>query len=466
LTVARVAGFGALVLAVILAAWLLIFRSPGGHEYTILFENAGQLVKDDDVQVGGIRVGSVRDIRLTRDNQAAIDVKVQEPYAPLRVGTKAVIRLTSLSGVANRYIALTPAPDNAPKLHDGSTLDETSTTTVVDLDEIFNTLDPKTRRNLSSVIKGFSTQFRGKGKLAGQSTKYFNPVLSTSRQLVDQVDQDEGALTRFLVNSSRAVTAIASKRDDLAALVGNTNTTAKAIGDENVALARALGLLPTTLRRANTTFVNLRSTLDTLTPLVDESKPVAKRLQPLFAALRPFAQDARPTIADLANIISRPGKANDLIELTREAVPLAAATVHDVHANGKTREGAFPAATKALQGSIPSLAYARPYAPDLEGWFDDFSHSGVSDALGGASRAAPVFSAFTPELNNGLLELLPISDPKLRQAAFSAVAKVGQYDRCPGSMERDPGDHSTTYDPYSGSNPNFDCDPTQTPFGP
>ena len=73
-----------------------------------MFQNAGQLVKDDDVQVGGRRVGSVRDIELTERQPAAIKIVVQEPYAPLREGTQAIIRLTSLSGVANRYVALTP----------------------------------------------------------------------------------------------------------------------------------------------------------------------------------------------------------------------------------------------------------------------------------------------------------------------------------------------------------------------
>ena len=73
-----------------------------------MFEIAGQLVPDNDVQVGGRRIGSVKKIELTDDNQAAIRISVQEPYAPLREGTKATIRLTSLSGIANRYIALTP----------------------------------------------------------------------------------------------------------------------------------------------------------------------------------------------------------------------------------------------------------------------------------------------------------------------------------------------------------------------
>src|SRR5204862_7086347 len=129
----------------------------------------------------------------------------------------------------------------------------------------------------------------------------------------------EGALTRFLVNSSQAVTAIAERRNDLSGLVGNANQTAGAIAAENVALDRALQLLPTTLRRANTTFVNLRATLDDLDVLVAASKPATKRLAPFFAQLRPLVHDARPTIHDLSLLIRRSGPNNDLVDLLRKA---------------------------------------------------------------------------------------------------------------------------------------------------
>ena len=71
MTAARPIALLALALAVLLAAYLLLFRGGSGHEYTLLFADAGQLVKDDDVQVGGRRIGSVREIELTGDNQAA-----------------------------------------------------------------------------------------------------------------------------------------------------------------------------------------------------------------------------------------------------------------------------------------------------------------------------------------------------------------------------------------------------------
>src|SRR3954453_10402001 len=267
MTAARGVALGALAVAIVVVAVILL-RGGSDHTYKLRFENAGQLVKDDDVQVGGRRVGSVRKIELTNDNQAQITIAVDDDFAPLHDGTTAIIRATSLSGVANRYIALTPGPNSNPKLEDGTVLGTDKTTTPVDLDQLFNNLDPKTRRGLQRVIQGTAAQYQGQGADVQQAAKYFSPALSTSSALVRELNRDSQIFEDFIVNSSKTVTAIASRRDDLTNLVTNTNTTAKAIGDENVALARALGLLPATLRQANTTFVNLRSTLDDLDVLV------------------------------------------------------------------------------------------------------------------------------------------------------------------------------------------------------
>src|SRR5204863_1730662 len=132
----------------------------------------------------------------------------------------------------------------------------------VDLDQLFNTLDPKTRKGLQNIVQGGATQYRGKAAKAAEALRYFNPALSTSARVARELVLDRAAFQRFVADTAATVTAIDQRRDDLAALVGNANTTTKAIGDENVALGRALGLLPDTLRRANTTFVNLRATLD------------------------------------------------------------------------------------------------------------------------------------------------------------------------------------------------------------
>jgi phospholipid/cholesterol/gamma-HCH transport system substrate-binding protein len=446
-TVARAAAAGALALAVALAVWLLLFKGDGGTEYTLLFQNAGQLVKDDDVQIGGRRVGSVRDIELTNDNRAAIKITVQEPYAPLREGTQAVIRLTSLSGIANRYVALTPGPGGARELADGATLPSGSTTDVVDLDQIFNTLDKQTSGDLAGVIKGFARQYQGKGDEVGQSTKYFNPLLSTSRALVQQVTEDEGALTRFLVNSSRAVETISERRSDLADLVSNTNTTASAIGSENAALAQALGLLPTTLRRANTTFVNLRATLDDLDVLVDASKPATKDLAPFLRELRPLISAAGPTVHDLRLLVSRDGANNDLTDATRKFPHLE-----------HVASPAFRNGTTALKKADPVLRFARPYTPDLVGWLRDFGQGAANyDANGHFARIQPIFNAFqfTDNPAGGLLTPIP---PAARFDGY----QNGRIKRCPGAATQAPADGSA---PFTDGG-TLDCDPTLRLPGP
>ena len=355
MALARAAVAIGVALLVALAVYLFVLRASG-HEYTLIFENAGQLVVGDNVQIGGRAVGTVDDIQLTDNNQAAVRILVEEPYAPLREGTDAVIRLTSLSGIANRYVAISPGPDASKTLADGTTIGTVNTTTAVDLDQLFNTLTPDARRDLQGIIAGFRTQLDGKGEEAAQATEYFNPLLSSARRLVNEATQDEGALEDFIVSSSRTVTAIAEQRDDLSSLVGNANTTTGAIAAENQALSEALALLPTTLRRGNSTFVNLRSTLDDLDPLVEESKPATKDLAPFLRELRPLVRDAKPTVADLSTLVRKPGADNDLVDATQK-----------LPAFQRVASPAMKNSTSALQKSQPVLEFIRPYIPELVG---------------------------------------------------------------------------------------------------
>jgi phospholipid/cholesterol/gamma-HCH transport system substrate-binding protein len=192
MTAARAGALVAIALVAVVA--VLLLKGSNKHEYTLVFQSAGQLVKDNDVQVGGRRIGRVADISLGKGNLAEVRIQVEEPYAPLHAGTTATIRSGSLSGVANRYVALAPGPNNGAKLDDGTTLGLDKTTTSVDLDQLFNTIDPKTRKSLQKVIKGSATQYRGKGEKANEALKYFNPALSTTSRLVNELDRDQQSL--------------------------------------------------------------------------------------------------------------------------------------------------------------------------------------------------------------------------------------------------------------------------------
>ncbi len=274
------------------------------------------------------------------------------------------------------------------------------------------------------MIQGFATQYDNRGDAAGEAAKYFNPLLSSSRRLVQEVTEDQGALTRLLVNTSRASGAIAERRDDLSSLVGNANATAAAIGSENAALARALGLLPTTLRRANTTFVNLRATLDDLDVLVAESKPATRDLAPFLRELRPLVAESRPTIRDLRTLVRKPGDDNDLTEALRKLPRLQ-----------RVATPAFRNSRRALEDVQPVLEFARPYTPDLVGWFRDFGQGAANyDANGHFARIQPIFNAFSFGDNPTGGLLTPIPDAN----RFDGL-ETGVIRRCPGAATQRPG---------------------------
>ena len=441
-TVARIAAVAALALAVVIVA-VVVLGGSGGKTYYIDFQNAGQLVKGDDVQVGGRRIGSVNDITLTNNNLARVRVTIGDAYSPLHEGTTALVRATSLSGIANRYIALTPGPNSNQSLPDGAKIGTDSTTSIVDLDQLFNTLNPATRKGLQEFIQGSATQYQGKGLEANQSAKYFGPSLSSTDQVIAQLLRDQGAFTNFLANSSKLVTDVAARRNDLSSLVANANATAGAIAQENTSFDTDLALLPGTLRKANTTFVNLRATLVDLTTLVNTSKPGAPKLAPFFSALRPLVREAVPTFNALSKVLFLPGPNNDLNDLMKKLPALQNAA-----------KPAFANSITALQKSQPVVQFIRPYTPEFVGWLRDFGQGASAyDANGHYARIQPIFNATSP---NSLVPLpIPTGD------RFAGLQQ-GNLQRCPGAASQYPTDGSAPF-LDDGS---LDCKPSEVPPGP
>jgi phospholipid/cholesterol/gamma-HCH transport system substrate-binding protein len=457
---AALAALGVVVVAVV----VLLLSGGSSYQVKAIFTNASQIVSGDQVEVSGNAVGTVTSIDLTPNGQAELTLSINNAmYQPLRQGTHAVIRQASLSGVANRYVDLYLGPGNASRIPSGGVISTADTTGTVDLDELFNTLNASTRKGLQDVFQGSASQYAGRGKQAQLAWQYLNPAIATSSTLFAELNRDTSKFTKFVVKSSNLVTDLASRQGDLSGLVSHLSTTFSALASQQVALGQSIQRLPGFMRLANTTFVNLRSALGDLTSLLNASKPVAPKLQKLLVQLRPLAVDAVPTIRNLANIISRPGSNNDLIELNHLAVPLAQATVGQVRANGAMRPGAFVVSKQALHQSVPELAVARPYAVDLTGWFEGYSHPGVYDANGGASRIAAVVGLGS--VQNGVLNLNPqlLNNPGLREAFAKSTLTTGQGDRCPGSMERGPtpGTSAGWY-PQTG----YPCTPSEVPTGP
>ncbi|HMD58105.1 MAG TPA: MlaD family protein, partial [Solirubrobacteraceae bacterium] len=413
----------------------------GGAEYHLVFAEADQLVRGDQVQVGGVPVGSVTNITLRHDFKAQVTIHVDSSLTPLHAGTTALVRVPSLSSVANRYILLSPGPQNYPTLPDGATLPASATKEVTDLDALFNTLNPRTRKGLSQFIQGTAEQYAGAGRTFGESVEYFPPFLGATSHFFGELVRDQKVFTNFLVETAKAVTTIGARHEQLADLIENSNTTFRAIGDEQTQLAQGLKALPVTLNQGNKTFAELPSTFKALEELVVVSKPTSQPLVRLFSHLRGLVTTATPVVHNFSLAFSKPGPSNDLTDLVRALPSLA-----------KTLESSSPASVTALRESVPITAFFGPYAPDLSSALSTFGAGGAYyDANGHYARVSPVLPDFILGANNTLI-------PANSSQVFQSL-KHGELRRCPGAATQPSADRSS---PFTDGEL-LSCDPSQTP---
>lgn len=438
--VGRALAAGALGVVVLIVAYL-VFAGNSGAEYHLEMQEAGQLVKGDQVQVGGVPVGSVTNIVLTPDYKARITIHVDSSLVPLHEGTISEIRVPSLTGVANRYVALTPGPNNRPALAAGATLPASATREVVDLDTLFNTLNPATRRGLQQFIQGSAEQYAGAGADLGKATELFAPSFAALDHFFSELTRDQSTFTSFLVESAKTLTTIAAHKESLSDLVEHAEETFQAVGSQQSSLARGLRALPVTFNQGNKTFTALPPTLSALTRLIEAQKPNTQALTTLFERLRPLVTTATPVVSNFSQAISRPGPQNDLTEAFA-ALPELARVLTTASPNG----------VRAERESVPITAFFGPYAPELIGTFRTFGQTtAYYDANGHYARVSPVAPSFTLGANNTL-------KPAGAQQALEGLT-TGQLRRCPGAATQPSADGSS---PFT-DNGQLSCDPTETP---
>src|SRR3989440_5042765 len=141
----------------------------------------------------------------------------------------------------------------------------------VDLDEVVNSLDPRTLGDLRAGLRGLGHASGGQAPAEFNAAIHdLNPALSQTAATAAEIVRDQPTFERFLLESADVVGAVASRRGALERLVPATGQTLSAIASQSASLDSALRQLPPTLREANTTLVNLRSTTGDVRPAVRE----------------------------------------------------------------------------------------------------------------------------------------------------------------------------------------------------
>jgi phospholipid/cholesterol/gamma-HCH transport system substrate-binding protein len=363
------------------------------------------------------------------------------------------LRSTSLSGIANRYLALEPGRNDAPEIPDGGEVRAEDGREAVDLDQLINTLDPQTRRDLQALVRNAADAFADEpgaratlaaARQANAGLEALSPAVAQTGHTFRALMRDQAELERVIVQAAQVVEDVSARPEHLDPLVGNALGAVGALARESTALESSLRRLPPTLRKTNSTLVNLRATLADVRPLVRDARPAAPLLSDALGELRPLARDARPVVRDTRATIDRAGTRadllgvlNGLVRLSREAVP------------------AFDSTVATVTDALPIVREARPYVPDvIGGLFNGFggTTAGYYDANGHYARIS--FQGSTATLT-GLGSLVP--RPPEQQGLSGFRTKVER--RCPGAGTQPAEDGSNPY--LEGDDP--PCDREDTP---
>jgi phospholipid/cholesterol/gamma-HCH transport system substrate-binding protein len=361
----RLVAPGALLVAVV-AVVILLTGSASPYVLHARFYNAGQLVGGDQVTVGGHQVGSVGAITLTRHGLADIELDINDStVTPLRQGTIATIGQTSLTGVANRIVALTPGTGSS--IPSGSILPPTQTRGIVDLDTLLDTLTPRVRASLQHLLHAGA--YLVAQPTAGQLNSaigYSEPAFGQSAALGDELAVNRTSVSEVVSATARVSSALAAHDQQLGGAVHNLATTFQEIATERSALADAISRAPGVLTQSTHVLGHVGATARVLDPVLIHLRPVSVRLGQLLTGVLPAAAHAIPTLNGL-----------------RALVPGAEAALEGFPAVEKRAVPAIASLTRALHSILPSLADLRPYTPDVVAGF----FNGVGGATTGAYDA-------------------------------------------------------------------------------
>jgi phospholipid/cholesterol/gamma-HCH transport system substrate-binding protein len=354
------------LLAALVVLAVVLLGSRAAYVLHARFYDAGQLVTGDLVTVGGHQVGSVGAISLAQDGLADVELDITAgSLTPLRRGTTATIGQTSLTGVANRFVGLSPG--TGASLPSGSVLPPTQTRGIVDLDTLLDALNPRVRASLVRLLhSGAYLVAQPTASQFNLGFRYANPAFSQSAQLGRELAANRSALVGLVSATARITQALAAHGQQLGGAVSQTATVLREIASQRASLADSVTRAPAVLSQSTRTLARLGGALRVVDPTLVRLQPVAVRLSRLLQVVLPAAAHEVPTLRAL-----------------RALVPGAEAALEGFPPVEKAAVPAVQSLTTLLRVITPSLSAFRPYAPDIIGGF----FNGVGGAAGGGYDA-------------------------------------------------------------------------------
>jgi ABC-type transporter Mla subunit MlaD len=374
----------------------------GGGPYLVraIFDDASFAVAGEQVRVAGAPVGSIASLEVTKNNQAAVTLQINDArFTPFHANATCAIRPQSLIG--EMYVDCDPGTTAAPALKRIQTgpgagtyyLPVVRTSSPVDFDIAQDIYQEPLPQRLAIILNELGTGLAARGSDLNAVIHRADPALGNTDQVLKILAGQNRALAKLATDSAAVLTPLAQQRKALADFVVQANTTAVASAARANDISRSIQLLPSFLGQLKPLMVDLGTLADQGAPLAAELNTSATALGREFTELTPFAKAARTSLINLgasasqsqAPLIATLPLARQLQQLGNQAAP--AATLLDRLTSSLDKTGAI--------GQLMALLF---YGANATNGFDSLGHYArdellVSDCTGYATSPVPGCSA-------------------------------------------------------------------------
>jgi phospholipid/cholesterol/gamma-HCH transport system substrate-binding protein len=224
---------GAATILVVLVAVFLAYNANQGLPFVPTYSlkaevpSAANLVRGNEVRIGGSLVGTVDGIEAVRHKDGAstavLSLKLEKDAAPLAKDSTLLIRTKSALGL--KYVEITRGHSDQTYA-DGDTMPLTAATPKpVEFDEFVNMFDDKTREAARQNLNGFGDAFAGRGVSLNQAIVALRPLLRDVIPVARNLSAPDTHLRRFIVTLSAAAAEVAPVAEQQAELFVNLDRT-------------------------------------------------------------------------------------------------------------------------------------------------------------------------------------------------------------------------------------------------
>src|SRR4051812_32682965 len=215
------------------------------NTYHATFDDVTGLLPNDNVKIAGVVVGKVNSIKVV-DGRAQVKFTVRKSVT-LGPDTSASIRWRNLIGQRYVYVAPDPNPHPVTKLVDGEIR---STTSTVDLGELFNRLGPIVTSLDSKQINDFLDTV--------------NQALDGNQDKIGKAIDDLATLTKGLASRDQTLSRLLDNLDTVAGTIANRDQQIRVMLDNLVLISSTFSANTQTLDTALQEFGTFSTNLHTI----------------------------------------------------------------------------------------------------------------------------------------------------------------------------------------------------------